>query len=246
MAPLDWLIARPIAHRGLHDASAGVIENTPSAVTAAIAAGYGIEVDLRVTADGEAIVHHDEVLGRLTEGSGRLDAFTAAELKRVGFRATADRMLTLDEFCDLVAGRSTFVVELKSRYDQDPRLPARVAEVLKKYAGPAAVMSFDPWQIAVLRARAPNLPRGIVAEGSRPGSGRSRAGVRQALAYLRRFAAARPQFIAYAVDDLPAAEPLLLRHGLRLPLLTWTVRTEAQRRIAQRWADQMIFEGFPA
>jgi hypothetical protein len=70
--------------------------------------------------------------------------------------------------------------------------------------------------------------------------------VRQALAYLRRFAAARPQFIAYAVDDLPAAEPLLLRHGLRLPLLTWTVRTEAQRRIAQRWADQMIFEGFPA
>ncbi len=103
----DWLTARPIAHRGLHDAAAGVIENTPSAFRAAIDGGYGIECDLQISADGEAMVHHDDALGRLTDGAGRLDAMTAAALKRVAFKATADRMLTLGELCDLVAGRTT-------------------------------------------------------------------------------------------------------------------------------------------
>jgi glycerophosphoryl diester phosphodiesterase len=240
----DWLVARPIAHRGLHDASAGVIENTQSAVTAAVAAGYAVEVDLQVTADGEAVVHHDAVLGRVTDGQGRIDAYTAAELKRIAFRATADRMLTIGELCDLVAGRATLVLELKSRFDGDRRLVSRVGEVLATYAGRAAVMSFDPRQIALLRALAPALPRGLVAQRRRRGSERDGAGRSHGLAYLRRSAAARPQFIAYAVDDLPAAAPLLLRHALRLPLLAWTVRNETERQLARRWADQMIFEGF--
>ena len=70
MAGVDWLTARPVAHRGLHDASAGVIENTAAAFSAAMAAGYGIETDLQISADGEAMVHHDDALGRLTVGSG--------------------------------------------------------------------------------------------------------------------------------------------------------------------------------
>ena len=78
----DWLTARPIAHRGLHDAGSGIIENSPSAFRAAIAAGYGIECDLQISADGEAMVHHDDALGRLTDGAGRLDAMTAAALRR--------------------------------------------------------------------------------------------------------------------------------------------------------------------
>src|ERR1700704_5987768 len=100
MAGLDWLIARPVAHRGLHDAQKGVIENTPSAFAAAIAGGYGIECDLQISADGKAMGHPDDVLGRLTAGKGRLDALTAAELKRVAFKATADRMFTLADLCD--------------------------------------------------------------------------------------------------------------------------------------------------
>jgi glycerophosphoryl diester phosphodiesterase len=242
MAGLDWLIARPIAHRGLHDASTRVIENTQAAIEAAVAAGYGVEVDLQVTADGDAVVHHDAVLGRLTEGRGRLDALTVAELKRVAFRATRDRMLTIGDLCDLVAGRATLVIELKSRFDGDRRLVSRVAQVLAAYAGRAAVMSFDPRQIVMLRALAP-LPRGLVAQRRRS-SEPDGVGGNHALAYLRGCAAAAPQFIAYAIDDLPAAAPLLLRHVLRLPLLAWTVRNETERQLARRWADQMIFEGF--
>ena len=115
----DWLTARPIAHRGLHDAAAGVIENTASAFRAAIDGGYGIECDLQISADGEAMVHHDDALGRLTDGVGRLDAMTAAALRRMPFKATADRMLTLGELCDLVAGRVTLLIEIKGRFAGD-------------------------------------------------------------------------------------------------------------------------------
>src|SRR5260370_7264466 len=163
MADLDWLIARPVAHRGLHDQKS-VIENTPSAFAAAIAARYGIECDLQMRADGEAMVHHDDALGRLTDGSGRLHATTAAELKRVAFKATGDRMITLGELCDLVAGRTTLLIEMKSRFDGDRRLVSRVASVLSGYRGPAAVMSFDPAQIADLRTIPPPLPAGVVVE----------------------------------------------------------------------------------
>src|SRR3989304_763460 len=100
MSGLDWLTARPIAHRGLHDASAGVIENTASAFNAAIAGGYGIETDLQISGDGEAMVHHDDAFGRLTEGTGALAGMTAAEIKTVHFKASTDRIRTLGEPCD--------------------------------------------------------------------------------------------------------------------------------------------------
>ena len=160
MPGLGWLIARPVAHRGLHDAQRGIVENTPSAFAAAVAGRYGIECDLQVSGDGEAMVYHDDTLDRLTEGSGRLDAMTAAALKRVPFKATADRMIALGELCEFVAGRATLVIELKSEFGGDRRLVTRAAKVLSGYRGPAAVMSFDPGQIAALREIAPRLPRG--------------------------------------------------------------------------------------
>jgi glycerophosphoryl diester phosphodiesterase len=243
---LDWLTARPIAHRGLHDAAAGVIENTAGAVRAAIAAGYGIEVDLQISADGEAMVHHDDVLGRLTEGDGRLAQLTAAELKRVPFRGSAERMLTLGELCDLVAGRAAMLPELKSRFDGDDRLPARTAAVLAGYRGPVGPMSFDPAQLKVLRHKAPRLPRGIIAARYRPDPDWDRMPPwqRYAMGTLLPALTARPRFVAYAVDDLPAIGPLLARRIAGLPLLTWAVRTLEQRQRAARWADQIIFEGF--
>jgi glycerophosphoryl diester phosphodiesterase len=243
---LDWLAARPIAHRGLHDAAGNVIENTAAAVRAAIDGTYGIEVDLQISADGEAMVHHDDVLGRFTEGEGRLDQLSAAALKRVPFRDSAERMLTLGELCDLVGGRATILLELKSRFDGDSRLPARVAAVLAGYNGPVAPMSFDPMQLNVLRHKAPCLPRGIVAAKYRPHPywDRMPPWLRYGMGSLLPSLTARPFFVAYAVGDLPAAAPLLARHILCLPLLAWVVRTQIERQRAARHADQMIFEGF--
>lgn len=246
MPGLDWLTARPIAHRGLHDPAVGVIENTASAIVAAIAAGYGIEVDLQITADGEAMVHHDDALGRLTEGSGRIDAMTAAELSAVAFKATKDRMLRLGELCDLVAGRTALLLELKSRFNGDTRLPNRASKVLAGYAGPVAAMSFDPAQVLALRRIAPRLTRGITAENGahRRRTNKSSTEETAHQVDISDIIRMRPQFLAYSVKDLPAPVPLLARYLFGLPLLTWTVRSEADRQRASRWADQMIFEGF--
>jgi glycerophosphoryl diester phosphodiesterase len=242
MAVPGWLTARPVAHRGLHEAAAGVIENTATAFRAAIDGAYGIECDVQVSADGEAMVYHDDALGRLTEGEARLARLTAAELKAIPFRATGDRMLTLGELCDLVAGRAPLLVEVKSEFDGGHRLARRCATVLGDYKGPAAAMSFDPAVVAALRRMAPGLFRGIVAEAFE----RNRLSrlQRWRLAYLLHGGSTRPHFVAYAVRDLPAAAPLIARWLFGRPLLAWTVRSADERQRAARWADQVIFEGW--
>jgi glycerophosphoryl diester phosphodiesterase len=241
----DWLTARPIAHRGLHDASQGLIENTVGAVRAAIARGYAVEIDLQISADGEAMVHHDDVLGRLTGGQRRLDGLRAAALKRVQFRGSSEKMLTLGELCDLVDGDVALFIEIKSRFDGDVRLAERVAQVLAGYSGPAAPMSFDPEQLAFLRQKAPKLARGIVAAKYRPHPYWDLMPVwmRYGMGFLLTAIPARPHFVAYAIADLPALAPAFARQVLKTPLLAWVVRTQAQRQRAQRFADQMIFEG---
>jgi glycerophosphoryl diester phosphodiesterase len=246
MRDLKWLTARPVAHRGLHDAAAGVIENTASAFQAAIDGGFAIETDLQISADGEAMVHHDFALGRLTLGSRLLAAMTAAGLREVPFRDTPDRIMTLGELCELVAGRTPLVIELKSRFDGDLRLVRRAAEALKNYAGPVALMSFDPAPIEELRAIASGLPRGIVAERYYKDSEwyELSDSQKRSLAFLLHAPRTRPHFVAYHVKDLPSPGPWIARNILGLPLLAWTVRTKQDRQRARTWANQMIFEGF--
>ena len=225
-----------------------MIENTASAFAAAIAGNYGIETDIQISADGEAMVHHDDALGRLTEGSARLADLNAAEIKAARFKNTADRVLTLGELCELVGGRAPLVIELKSHFDGDRRLVQRAAQVLAGYAGPVAVMSFDPGMVEAARIMAPALTRGIVAERhyAHHEWDRLPAAAKRRLAWLLHANRTRPQFIAYGVKDLPAVAPLAARWLFGLPLLTWTVRSAEDRAAAARWADQMIFEGWRA
>jgi glycerophosphoryl diester phosphodiesterase len=246
LASLSWLTARPVAHRGLHDISRGIVENMPGAANAAIAGNFAIECDIQLTSDGEAMVHHDDDLGRLNEGSGALLSKTAAELRAVHFKNTDERMMTLPDLCSLVAGRVPLVIEVKSHFDGDRKLVARMAEVLSSYAGPAVGMSFDPDQVVALRELLPSRPRGIVAERDYTADDWPEASPaqRQEMTHLRHFFRTRPDFVAYWVNELPAAAPWLARNLFDCPLLTWTVRSPDQRVRAARHADQMIFEGF--
>jgi glycerophosphoryl diester phosphodiesterase len=242
----DWLTARPVAHRGLHDAARGIIENMPGAVQAAIDGNFSIEVDLQLTADGEAMVHHDDALGRLTEGSGALLGMSAAELKAVKFRNTFERMMSLGDLCALVKGRVPLVIEVKSHFDGDRKLVTRMAEVLASYSGPVAGMSFDPDQVQALRESMPALARGIVAQRNYDDDywKKLTPEQRHGMAHLRHAFRTPPHFVAYWVNELPAPAPWIARNIFGLPLLTWTVRTPEQRERAARYADQMIFEGF--
>ena len=242
----DWLTARPIAHRGLHDRTRGIIENMPGAAQAAISGNFSIECDIQLTADGEAMVHHDDALGRLTEGSGALIGMTSGQLKAVKFKDTSERMMSLGDLCALVAGRVPLVIEVKSHFDGDRKLVARVSEVLAAYRGPAVGMSFDPDQVLALREKMPELHRGIIAERTYDEADCAEAtpAQRQGMLHLRHAFRTRPHFVAYRVDQLPTPAPWIARNIFGLPLLTWTVRTPEQRQRAARYADQMIFEGF--
>lgn len=245
MTDLDWLV-RPIAHRGLHDHGKGRIENSQSAVQAAIDAGYGVEVDIQPASDGEAVVFHDADLGRLTVERGAVAERTSGELKKVRFKDTSDRMQALPELLEQVAGRVPLILEIKSDWRGRGPFEATVARHLEHYNGRVAVMSFDTNAVNAFRMVAPALTRGLVAGSFRNPDywGHLPAMRRFVMRHLLSSFIAKPQFIAYDIEALPAPAPWVWRDILRRPLLTWTVRTEAQRERAKRWADAMIFEGF--
>src|ERR1700743_736773 len=203
----------------------------PAAAKAAIAGNVAMECDIQLTSDGEAMVHHDDELGRLAEGSGALLTKTAAELQAIRFKNTDERMMTLADLCTLVAGRVPVVIEVKSHFDGDRKLVKRMAEVLSAYSGPVVGMSFDPDQVMALRELLPSRPRGIVAERDYTAEDWAEAppAQRREMTPLRHFFRTRPDFVAYWVDDLPSAAPWLARNLLGCPLLTSTVRTGGQR-----------------
>ena len=248
MPDLAWLTARPIAHRGYHDRRAGRVENTPSAVAAAIERGFSIEVDLQETAEGEALVFHDDDLDRLTFESGPVAAQTFAALKAVPMRGTDDRLWRLDDLLDLVAGRVGLVIEIKSRFGRTPRTAflQGIARSLGRYSGPVAVKSFDPDMLSILRRLAPQLPRGALADATTNlrDWGRLTRIERFMLRHILHAPRTRPSFVSYCIHDLPAPGPALLRRLFGLPLITWTVRTAEDRARAAAFADQIVFEGF--
>jgi glycerophosphoryl diester phosphodiesterase len=244
---LGWLVAAPIAHRGLHDRAAGLIENSVPAAKAAIAGGFGIECDVQLSADGEAMVFHDFALDRLTGESGRVDARDAAALSAVTLAGSADSIPRLGAFIDMIGGRVPLVIEVKSRFDSDLALARRTAEIVMAHKDrPIVLKSFDPEIVAALRDLAPGIPRGIVGMADYSGGETAHlsAGRRHALANLLHFGESRPDFLSWKVADLPSAAPYLCREALGLPVMSWTVRTPADRERAALHADQIVFEGF--
>jgi glycerophosphoryl diester phosphodiesterase len=241
--PLPWPLG-PVAHRGLHDAGAGVIENTASAFEAAIEAGYAIETDIQAAFGDEPVVFHDDTLERLTQGQGAVAALSPDALGAVPFKATGDRILGLPAFLELVGARVPVYLEIKSHGDRANReLERRIGLALAAYRGPVAVMSFDPGALRAMRRIAPDRPRGTVSTRyTREDWPEHSPLARFRLTHLLDFPATRPDFLAYHIDDLPRLQISALRR-LGLPVLTWTVRTREQQRRAAIYADAIIFEG---
>lgn len=245
MTAPDWLMARPVAHRGLHDRASGLIENSTSAAEAAIAGGFAIECDVQASADGEAMVFHDDRLDRLTAERGALNLRRADDLGTIRLAGSADTISTLPAFLDRIGGRVPLVIEIKSRFDGATALAARVAEICEGREAPIALKSFDPEVLAVLRDLAPHRPRGIVAANSYEAAEYDALSEAQkhAMANLLHLDRTAPDFLSWRVRDLPDAAPFLARR-LGLPVMTWTVRSQEDRDRAAAWADQIVFEGF--
>jgi glycerophosphoryl diester phosphodiesterase len=241
---------RPFAHRGLHDARAGRPENSRAAIDAAIAAGYGIEIDLQLSADRRAMVFHDERLDRLTPATGPIAGLSADALGRIPLRHGAETIPTFAEILARVAGRAPLLVEVK---DQDGALGSKVGPLeaaaaadLAAYRGPVALMSFNPHSVAALARAAPRLARGLVTArfdpAAWPGIPEARRNRLRGIPDARRLGCA---FVSHEAADLENPRIAALR-AAGLSILCWTIRSPAAEAAARRHADAITFEGYTA
>jgi glycerophosphoryl diester phosphodiesterase len=240
----------PFAHRGLHDHSQGVIENSLSAFRAAIVAGYGIELDVQRSADDLPVVFHDDDLDRLTDATGAFRGYSAAELGRMHLRGSTDTIPTLKEVLAMVAGRAPLLIEIKENWntmkDTDGILEQSVAAALAGYAGPVAVMAFNPHCIAHMARFAPDLPRGLTTESYDPAlNAPIPAEVCERLRGIPDYDRTGSSFISHQVSDLGRPRVAELKR-LGAAILCWTVRSPKQEAEARKIAHNITFENYPA
>ena len=236
---LAWLTRTPFAHRGLHGGPEGRIENSMSAFRTTLDAGFGIELDVQLTRDGQAVVFHDDRLDRLTDSKGRVANQTLADLLAIPLAGSGDHVPSLKDVLGLVGGTVPLLIEIKGSSDPLHRLEKAVAQALRHYRGPAAVMSFAPGVVAWFRDHCTDMVRGFVASTRY----RFDLGWRlsQPSVHKRLVRDLDPAFVAYDIRSLPNTFTRGWREAGR-PLLTWTVRSAAQHRRARQHTDNIIFE----
>lgn len=243
-------LTTPLAHRGLHDRAAGRPENSRAAVRAAIAAGYGIECDIQPSAGGTPMVIHDYDLKRLTGRAGRVRALSAAELGRIPLLGANEGIPTLAEILQIVAGQVPLLIEIK---DQDGAmgpdvgpLEAAAATALSGYAGPVAVMSFNPHSVAAMAGAAPQVARGIITSAFAPDDWPLLpAAVRDRLRGIPDIEATGASFISHEAADLARPRVSALKSA-GTAILCWTIRSPEAEAAARAIAQNITFEGYPA
>ena len=241
----DRLFSPPIAHRGLW-APGGAPENSLAAFEAACAAGYGIELDVQLSADGEAMVFHDRHLARMAGASAKLSDKTAAALSALRLKGAGEPIPTLRQVLNLVAGRTLILIEIKSAPGEEGPLDQRVAEVIEGYDGPLSIIGFNPFSHAWWAEHQPQVLRGLDSYGYDDEAAEALpAEQRRAFRALEHVAIAKPHFLALGRDMLPS--DLADRHRTAgYPVVAWTVRTPEQWAMIEDHCDNLIFEGFDA
>lgn len=239
----------PIAHRALHDVADARPENSRAAIKAAIAAGYGIEIDVQLSADGAAMVFHDYALDRLTGAKGPVRLQDRATLGGITLTGGDEGIPDLAEVLALVAGRVPLLVEIK---DQDGAmgrdlgpLEQAVACQIGGYQGPLAVMSFNPNAVAVMRDLCPHVPRGIVTSAYDTADWPLSDAVCDHLRQIPDYEVVEACFISHEAHDLDRPRVAALKAAGAM-ICCWTVRSAAQEAQARQIADNITFEGYLA
>jgi len=238
----ELLHAPAIAHRGLW--SQGAPENSLGAFQAACAGGYGIELDVQLSADGEAMVFHDHTLERMTGLEGRVSDHHTTELANARLKGSDETIPTLAEALTVIGHRALVLIELKTPYGEVGPLEKRVSEVLIDHNGPTAVIGFNPYSHAWFASHHPQVLRGLDSYSYRDNETMARE-QRKSYAALEHVGLAKPHFLALGLDIL-STEPAISHRKSGLPVVAWTVRNQDERSQAQPFADNIIFEGFQA
>lgn len=249
MLPEPFL-TRPLAHRGLHDAARGIVENSRAAFEAAIAGGYGIELDVQISGDGVPMVFHDYDLDRLTAFSGPVRDRSAEELTEIALDGSDDRIDRLDTILALIGPRAPVLVEIKDQAGHagadigalDQITGRALTKAARDHGAMVAVMSFNPAYIAALDWLPPEIPRGLTTMSADDYSEDLPPEIRAALGDIAAYRAPM-SFISHDHRDLDnprIAE--LKRQGAAI--LCWTVRSAQEEARARRIADNVTFEGY--
>lgn len=239
----DLLFHPPIAHRGLWSPD-GAPENSLGAFQAACAGGYGIELDVQLSADGEAMVFHDATLERMTGESGRVRDRSAADLADLRLKGSDEKIPTLLETLAVIGHRAMVHIELKTPAGDVGPLERRVHEVIADHNGPLAVIGFNAYSHAWFAQHYPGVLRGLDSY-SYADDRKLSPEQRRAYAALEHVEVARPHFLALGLDMLPSERAAKLRAG-GMPVVAWTVRQPSQWEALKGCCDNLIFEGFRA
>jgi len=242
IAANHWLRHQPIAHRGLHALENGVPENSLKAFERAIAANYAIALDLQVTHDQNVIVFHDDDLKRACGMLIKVADKTYEGLRNYRLFKTSEHIPTLREVLSLVNGRVPLLIGIrKQRGIRNANMI--VQNCLIDYKGAFAIQSFDPCILSWFSHNVPLTLRGRLVSDLRQ---EEMAGYKKWLFLglrLNRFS--KSDFISYDFRALPSKMVDKQRQGGK-PVLVWTISSESERVLAQRYSDNIIFEGFEA
>lgn len=230
---VNWLRRKPVAHRGLHDLKAGIVENTLEACKAAMEAGYNIEVDLQPSSDGVPMVFHDYTLERLTGRGGEVRAMTASQLGTLAVHPGKGTIPTLGQLLELIQGKAGIVLELKGKPGADDGFIEAVAQEVKGYEGDIAIMSFHHHLLRDARRVAPDLALGLTAEGDN-GSYEAHREISEETGI---------DFISYELENLDCRYVAEFLDSGR-PVISWTVKSAKDAAYSKQFAHQPTFEGF--
>lgn len=241
----ELLFNPPVAHRGLWTPD-GAPENSLAAFQAACAGGYGIELDVQISADGEAMVFHDYSLARMTGTEGKLRDHSAADLKALKLKGTDETIPTLAEALVEIGHRCLVHIELKTPFGEVGALEKRVSEVLLDHNGPICIIGFNPYMHAWFAEHHPQILRGLDSYAwNDEGAMKLAPEQRKAFANLEHIDIARPDFLALDARMLPNPRADLCR-ARGMPIIAWTVRDAAEWERLEPYCDNLIFEGWQA
>ena len=237
--PIPAEMQKNYAHRGLYGGD--IPENSLAAFTAAVDAGYGIELDVQLSADGEVMVFHDAALERMTGEAGKLGEKTLAELSGMRLDGTEHGIPTFREVLAAVDGKVPLLVELKGE-NTDTSICEAVDRILREYRGAYLIESFNPLLLRWYKKNHPEVLRGQLTTNLSKGLGKNMRN--RLLDSLLLNMVTRPDFLAYDIR-CPKRIPVRLCTGFfHAHKFVWTIRDRDEYRRSEDLDALAIFENF--
>lgn len=233
-----WLYA----HRGLHDGNVEVPENSLKAFRLAVENGYGMELDVQLTADHQLVVFHDKTLKRVCGVDIPLHTLTYDELKLYPL-PDGSAIPLFSQVLSLVNGQTPLIVEVKY-HGNVTEIAKATHDMLQDYKGSYCVESFHPLAMHYFRKNAPDILRGQLAYGGKWKKEDNSLLLHFLLKHLLVNCISRPHFVAYSVPTDHTLAMWLMKKLFHPLLAAWTIREQIVLDDCETVYDFPIFELF--